>query len=84
MLGRYIIQRLLHLIPVLIMVSMIVFLIVHIIPGDPILVMLGVDPEVGATYTEEQYRELQKMLGFDRPVSSRLICPSSFQQSLSL
>ena len=62
MLGRYIIQRLLHLIPVLIMVSMIVFLIVHIIPGDPILVMLGVDPEMGATYTEEQYQELQKML----------------------
>ncbi len=68
MLGRYIIQRLLHLIPVLIMVSMIVFLIVHIIPGDPILVMLGVDPEMGATYTEEQYQELQKMLGFARPV----------------
>ncbi len=66
--GRYIIQRLLHLIPVLLLVSLIVFLIVHIIPGDPILVMLGVDPEVGATYTEEQYKELQKMLGFDQPV----------------
>ncbi len=51
MLGRYIIQRLLHLIPVLFLVTVIVFLIVHIIPGDPILVMLGVDPEVGATYT---------------------------------
>lgn len=68
MLGRYIIQRLLHLIPVLLMVTIIVFLIVHIIPGDPILVMLGVDPEVGATYTEEQYQALQKMLGFDKPV----------------
>ncbi|NIO07983.1 MAG: ABC transporter permease subunit, partial [Deltaproteobacteria bacterium] len=67
MLGRYIIQRLLHLIPVLFVVSLIVFLIVHIIPGDPILVMLGVDPEVGATYTEEQYKELQKLLGFDQP-----------------
>lgn len=68
MLGRYIIQRLLQLIPVLILVSLIVFLIVHMIPGDPVLVMLGVDPEVGASYSEEQYRELQHMLGFDRPV----------------
>lgn len=68
MLGRYIIQRFLQLIPVLILVSLIVFLIVHMIPGDPILVMLGVDPEVGSTYTEEQYRELQKQLGFDQPI----------------
>ena len=68
MLGRYIIQRFLQLIPVLILVSLIVFLIVHMIPGDPILVMLGVDPEVGATYTEEQYRALQKQLGFDQPI----------------
>jgi peptide/nickel transport system permease protein len=50
------------------LVSLIVFLIVHMIPGDPVLVMLGVDPEVGASYTEEQYRELQRQLGFDQPV----------------
>ncbi len=68
MLGRYIIQRLLQLIPVLILVSLIVFLIVHMIPGDPILVMLGVDPEVGASYSEDQYRALQKQLGFDQPI----------------
>ncbi len=68
MLGRYIIQRIMQLIPVLFLVSLIVFLIVHIIPGDPILVMLGVDPEVGASYSEDQYRALQKQLGFDQPV----------------
>ena len=68
MLARYIIQRLLQLIPVLILVSLIVFMIVHMIPGDPVLVMLGVDPEVGASYTEEQYQELQHQLGFDQPV----------------
>jgi peptide/nickel transport system permease protein len=67
-LGRYIIQRLMQLIPVLFLVSLIVFLIVHMIPGDPILVMLGVDPEVGASYSEDQYRALEKQLGFDQPV----------------
>lgn len=68
MLARYIVQRLLQLIPVLIMVSMMVFLIVRLIPGDPVLVMLGVDPEERARFSEEQYQELRKQLGMDRPI----------------
>jgi peptide/nickel transport system permease protein len=64
----YILKRLLHLIPVMLMVSFAVFLIVHIIPGDPVLVMLGVDPEAGASYSEEQYVSLQQQLGLDKPL----------------
>ena len=56
MFVRYIIQRLWQLIPVLILVSIAVFLIVRIIPGDPVLVMLGIDPEERVRISEEQYR----------------------------
>ena len=68
MFGRYFIQRILQLIPVLILVSVAVFLIIRIIPGDPVLVMLGVDPEERARISEEQYETLKHQLGYDRPI----------------
>src|SRR5215475_1459490 len=68
MLLRYFIQRVWQLIPVLILVSVAVFLIVRIIPGDPVLVMLGIDPEERVRISEEQYQALQRQLGFDRPI----------------
>jgi peptide/nickel transport system permease protein len=68
MLARYFVQRILQLIPVLILVSIAVFLIIRIIPGDPVLVMLGIDPEERARISEEQYEALKHQLGFDRPI----------------
>ena len=68
MLVRYLIQRVWQLIPVLILVSIAVFLIVRIIPGDPVLVMLGVDPEERSRISDAQYQALQQQLGLDRPI----------------
>jgi len=68
MLARYIFHRLLQLIPVLFLVTVFVFLIVQIIPGDPVLVMLGVDPETGGRYAEEQYTALKRQFGLDQPI----------------
>ena len=68
MLGSYVVRRLLQLIPVLILVSFAVFLLVRVIPGDPVLVMLGIDPDERARVSEEQYRVVQHQLGLDRPV----------------
>jgi len=68
MLGRYLVQRIWQLIPVLILVSIAVFLIVRIIPGDPVLVMLGVDPEERSRISDAQYQALQQQLGLDRPI----------------
>jgi peptide/nickel transport system permease protein len=70
---RYIVQRVIQVIPVLFIVSVVVFLIVQLIPGDPILVMLGVDPEVGASYSEEQYQALREQLGFNQPLPIRYL-----------
>jgi peptide/nickel transport system permease protein len=61
--AAYALKRLLQLIPVLLIVSLIVFLIVHLIPGDPIAVMLGDeqrDPQL--------YEALRTELGLDRPI----------------
>jgi peptide/nickel transport system permease protein len=59
----YVLKRLLQLIPVLLIVSVIVFLIVHMIPGDPVTVMLGEDQP-----DREVYEALRRDLGLDRPI----------------
>ncbi len=40
---KYVIKRLLQLIPMLLVLSLIVFLMVRMIPGDPVKNMLGID-----------------------------------------
>jgi ABC-type dipeptide/oligopeptide/nickel transport system permease component len=52
---RYVLARLLSLIPILIVVSILVFLMVHLIPGDPVrnILGLGASPEAVAATREE-------------------------------
>lgn len=61
MLG-YIAKRILQVIPVIIGVTMATFLLVKIIPGDPVDIMLG---PAGA---EDVKQQLRLELGFDRPI----------------
>ena len=68
MLARYVVRRVLQLIPVLILVSLAVFLLVRVIPGDPVLVMLGIDPDERTRISAEQYRALQHQIGLDQPI----------------
>ena len=51
MMVRYSFQRLLMLIPVSVSISIVIFLIVHMLPGDPIdnLIRVGSSPEDRAT-----------------------------------
>ena len=58
----YIGRRLLQLIPVLIGMSIIVFGIIHLIPGDPAEVMLG------ESATQEAIEALHESLGLDEPL----------------
>ena len=62
--GRFVTQRLLQLIPVLLGVSFIVFLTMHLTPGDPIEHMLG----QAGSITQEQIDELRSHYGLDRPL----------------
>ncbi len=58
----YIVKRLLSLIPVLVVVTIAIFLIIHITPGGPAATMLGMEA------TEEEVQALNKELGLDRPI----------------
>jgi len=60
--GRYLARRLLLLVPTLLGVSVIVFLFIHLIPGDPATAILR------ESATAEQVAALNAKLGFDRPL----------------
>jgi peptide/nickel transport system permease protein len=64
---RYILGRLAQMVPVLFGVLLLVFSITHLLPGDPVLIMLDVQ------YTEEEYQEMQKFLGLDQPIYVQLV-----------
>jgi peptide/nickel transport system permease protein len=59
---NYIIKRLLALIPILIGVAVIVFLIVHLIPGDPAQTMLG------ERASDEALAKLREDMGLNDPL----------------
>ena len=58
----YILRRLLHLIPVLFLTSVIVFLLVYLIPGDPAQTILGPDAR------PEQLKAVRQEMGLDKPL----------------
>jgi peptide/nickel transport system permease protein len=59
---RYVGRRLAHLVPILFGISVVVFLLVHLIPGDPARTLLG--PEA----SQHQVLALRKTLGLDQPL----------------
>lgn len=59
---KYIVKRILSIIPVLLIVSVITFSFLHMIPGDIATTILGNDA------TEEEVIALQTRLGLDKPV----------------
>jgi peptide/nickel transport system permease protein len=59
---RYIGKRLLHLIPVLLIITIIVFSIIELMPGDPVNAYLG----IGSDTTVEQQARIRELLGLDQ------------------
>ena len=64
---KYMIKRLLALIPVLIGVSILVFMLMHITPGDPAILMLG------ERAPEEQLENLRESMGLNEPLPIQYI-----------
>ena len=60
--SRFLVRRLLLLVPVLMGVSVIVFLVLHLAPGDPAEIMLG------SQATQEDRLRLRADLGLDDPL----------------
>ncbi len=60
--SAYILRRLVLLVPVMFGVSVVVFLVMHLAPGDPAVVMLG------PTASEEDVQRIRTDLGLDQPL----------------
>ena len=65
--GRYIVRRLLLLIPVLLVVSVVVFSLIHLTPGDPVTIMLGEGADAAAA------AKLRDDLGLDLPIYTQYL-----------
>ena len=63
--GPYVIRRLLQLIPILIGASILIFVLMRLVPGDPALQALGAG--MGEA-TEEQVQALRREWGLDKPL----------------
>ena len=60
--GRYIVRRLLETIPLMIIISIFVFMFIHILPGDPARTMAGVEA------TPEEIEAIREEFGLNDPL----------------
>jgi peptide/nickel transport system permease protein len=58
----YIIKRLLEMVPTILMITLVVFMMMRSIPGDPVVAMLG------DAYTEEDAVKARVTYGLDKPI----------------
>jgi peptide/nickel transport system permease protein len=64
---EYIIRRLVLLVPTVLGVSVIVFLMMHFIPGDPVSLLLG------DYYTEATAKAIRAQYGLDKPLHTQYV-----------
>ncbi len=64
---QYIIKRILEMIPILVVVSIIIFLFTHLIPGDPARLVAGKDASL------EEVNIIRSELGLDKPIVEQYI-----------
>ena len=62
---QYALKRIALIIPTVLLVSIIVFTVMRLLPGDPALVILS---EGDASFTLEELEDLRRQLGTDRPI----------------
>lgn len=64
---RYILKRILSYIPILILISIMIFFIIRLIPGDPVQLMFG------KKATAEQIEYVRALYGLDKPLWQQYI-----------
>ena len=62
---QYAVKRIALIIPTVLLVTIIVFTVMRLLPGDPALVILS---EGDASFTQEELEDLRRQLGTDRPI----------------
>ena len=63
---QYIVKRILLYFPTLVLITVLVFLLMRVIPGDPAIQLLAAGGD--ASYTEEDLAKKRAELGIDRPL----------------
>ena len=63
--ARYLTGRLLAIVPVVVLVSIGAFSFIHLLPGDPVVALIGTS---GQSLTPEQLQAKRHDLGLDRPL----------------
>src|SRR5919199_3061871 len=61
--SQYVVQRIVQALPVIVGISVLTFAMLHLVPGDPVLLFAGDKP-----LTEERAALLRHQLGLDRPL----------------
>ena len=64
--GRHLLGRILQLVPVLLLISAVVFVIMHVLPGDPAELMLS--GAEGGAITPQRLAELKQEMGLNDPL----------------
>ena len=64
--GRYLLRRVILMLPTVVIVTFLVFLLLFLSPGDPVLLLVPIE-EVDQL-TDEEMDQLRSKLGLDRPV----------------
>ena len=70
--STYIVRRLLLIIPTVVLVSVLIFSLMRILPGDVAEVILG-GPEGGGTYSSQDIRDVHQRLGLDKPLPEQYL-----------
>ncbi len=65
--ATFIMKRILQVIPVLLGISILVFFLLHLIPGDPALTLLGQEA------TQEDLERLREVMGLNEPIFIQLM-----------
>lgn len=65
--GRYILKRLLWIIPVVLGVTVLIFVLMHFVPGDPAVIILGSEA------TEADLIAKREQLGLNRPLVEQIL-----------
>jgi peptide/nickel transport system permease protein len=60
--ANFLVRRLITTLLVMLGVSFIVFMIIHLVPGDPVRIMLGLQAD------QAKVEEIRHLMGFDRPI----------------
>ena len=62
--ARYLMQRILMLIPLMLGITLITFTVIHLAPGEPVEMQMAMNPKVG----KEARERLRKFYGLDKPL----------------